>query len=61
MPSLAVDLAPYPIDWNDLKRFHELAGRILEVAALLDIPLTWGGHWHSFKDYPHYELPKGYV
>ena len=55
-PSMAVDLAPYPIDWNDLKRFHELAGRILEVANLLEIPLIWGGHWRTFKDYPHFEI-----
>jgi peptidoglycan L-alanyl-D-glutamate endopeptidase CwlK len=56
MPSLAVDLAPYPIDWDDLKRFHELAGRVLEVASLLNIQIAWGGHWKKFKDYPHFEL-----
>jgi peptidoglycan L-alanyl-D-glutamate endopeptidase CwlK len=57
-PSFAIDLAPYPIDFDNVDRFHELAGRMLEVAALFDVPLTWGGHWKTFKDYPHYELPK---
>lgn len=55
-PSRAVDVAPYPIDWEDLNRFHELAGRILEVANLLNIGLTWGGHWKTFPDYSHFEL-----
>ncbi len=56
LPSLAVDLAPLPIDWNDLKRFHELAGHILEVAHLLGINVEWGGHWQTWKDYPHYQV-----
>ena len=56
LPSLVVDLAPYPIDWNNIQRFHEFAGRILEVAALFDLNIKWGGHWERFKDYPHYEI-----
>lgn len=56
LPSLAVDIAPYPIDWDDIERFHELAGRVLEAAHLLDIPIEWGGHWKTFKDYPHYQI-----
>ena len=55
IPSLAVDLAPYPIDWSDLYRFHELAGRMLQVAALFDIDMTWGGHW-SKPDMPHFQV-----
>ena len=55
-PSLAVDIAPYPIDWYDTGRFHELAGRVLEVAALFDVPIVWGGNWETLKDYPHFEL-----
>ena len=58
LPSLAIDLAPLPIDWNNLEQFHELAGHILEVAHLLEISIIWGGHWKTFKDYPHYELKK---
>ena len=55
IPSLAVDLAPYPIDWSDLYRFHELAGRMLQVAALFDVDMTWGGHW-SKPDMPHFQV-----
>jgi len=55
-PSIAVDIAPYPIDWDDLTRFHELAGRMLQTADLFDVTLEWGGHWSRFKDYPHYQL-----
>jgi peptidoglycan L-alanyl-D-glutamate endopeptidase CwlK len=58
-PSLAVDIAPYPIDWDNIERFHELAGRVLEVAHLLDIPIEWGGHWIRFQDLPHYEIKTG--
>lgn len=55
-PSLAVDLAPYPIDWNNLKRFSEMAEVIKRVAKRLGVELTWGGDWKTFKDYPHFEL-----
>jgi len=55
-PSLALDLAPYPIDWNDRERFFLLAGCILTVANKLNIPLKWGGQWGW--DLPHFELDK---
>ena len=55
-PSRAIDIAPYPIDWNDLERFEELAKIVKEVASSKDIAITWGGDWQSFKDMPHYEL-----
>jgi len=53
-PSLAVDLAPYPLDWNDKNRFYLLAGCILTIANQLDIPLEWGGSWGW--DLPHYQI-----
>lgn len=55
-PSYAVDCAPWPIDWSDLNRFSEMASVILKHAAKLNVALTWGGHWISIKDYPHFEL-----
>lgn len=63
-PSLAVDVAPYPIDWQDLRRFYYLAGCIMSVAASQGIGLRWGGDWNSngsfddqtFHDLPHFEL-----
>ena len=27
------------------------------AAKELDVPLTWGGDWKSFRDGPHYEIP----
>ena len=63
-PSMAVDLAPYPIDWKDLKRFEELADLVLDVADDLDLAIRWGGDWdmdgdssdERFLDMPHFEL-----
>lgn len=57
-PSLAIDVAPYPINWNDLEGFKKLSEVVLRKAKELGIELTWGGSWSSFPDYPHYELKK---
>ena len=64
MPSLAMDLLPYPIDWNDRDRFILLAGIIIGVAHELGVPIRWGGDWNSnyvikdesFQDLGHFEL-----
>jgi peptidoglycan L-alanyl-D-glutamate endopeptidase CwlK len=64
LPSPAVDVAPYPIDWNDTARFARLAGYIQAVADDLDIEIRWGGDWDQdgrtsderFVDMPHFEL-----
>ena len=63
-PSLAVDVAPYPYDPNDLPRYYMLAGRIQQVADMLDIPIRFGGDWNDnditkdnkFNDLFHFEL-----
>jgi peptidoglycan L-alanyl-D-glutamate endopeptidase CwlK len=63
-PSYAVDIAPYPVDWHDTERFVYLAGYIMAVAAILKVPLRWGGDWdrdtvtadERFRDYGHFEL-----
>ena len=63
-PSLAVDLAPYPIDWNDKESFFLLAGIMLGLAKANNIGLRWGGDWdgdgdtkdQNFNDYGHFEL-----
>lgn len=52
----AIDIAPYPINWKDIERFKLLSKYIKQTANTLGIPITWGGDWKSFKDYPHYEL-----
>lgn len=51
----AIDIAPYPIDWKDIKRFKEMAAIVLRVAKEEGVALTWGGHWFRFIDYPHFE------
>jgi len=63
-PSLACDVAPYPIDWNDRERFCLFAGFVLGVASEIGIPLRWGGDWDQdwevrdnlFDDLVHFEL-----
>ena len=62
-PSLAVDLAPYPIDWDNLDRFRELAAIMLDEAQKLGVKLRWGGDFNQngkpddkFVDMPHFEL-----
>ncbi len=67
-PSLAVDVSPYPIDWNDIKRFYYFAGFVKGVATSLNIPLRWGGDWDSdtqvadntFNDLVHFELKENH-
>lgn len=63
--SLAVDVAPYPIDWKDAKRFCYMAGMILAVAKMKGIKMRWGGNWdmdqviiddQTFDDLPHFEI-----
>lgn len=62
--SRAVDVAPYPIDWEDRDRFHYFAGYVMGVAASMGIKLRWGGDWdrdtqtkdNRFDDLPHFEL-----
>jgi len=60
----AVDLAPYPIDWEDRERFHYMGGMLRGIAHELDIKVRWGGDWdsdgeikdNSFDDLVHIEL-----
>lgn len=64
LPSIAVDVTPYPVDWKDIKRFYYFAGVVKGIALSLDIDIRWGGDWDSdtevtdqkFNDLPHFEL-----
>lgn len=62
MPSLAMDIAPYPIDWGDLGRFREMIYRFDAVAGLLRARgeiksyFEYGAFWPNLKDYPHIEI-----
>lgn len=63
-PSRAVDVAPYPIDWDDLGRFYMFAGYVMCKANEMGIKIRYGGDWdgdkrttdQKFNDLPHFEL-----
>jgi peptidoglycan L-alanyl-D-glutamate endopeptidase CwlK len=69
-PSLAVDVAPYPLDWNNTKRFYWFAGFVMGVAMRLkeegkmSHAIRYGGDWNGdmditdnkFQDLVHFEL-----
>ena len=67
-PSLAVDAAATPVDWNDTEAFNRFALDVVKPAAdELGIKVRWGGAWndiegwtlnppHSFNDLDHFEL-----
>ena len=65
-PSRAVDVVPYPIDWEDRERMTLFAGFVLGVASQMGIDIRWGGDWdkdfevkdNMFDDFPHFELIK---
>jgi len=60
----AVDLAPYPINWEDRERFHYMGGMLRGIAKQLNTNIRWGGDWdsdgeiadNSFDDLVHVEL-----
>ena len=54
----AVDMVPWPVDWNDLDRFEVMSEAMKSAADELDIPIVWGGDWKSFYDGPHFELDR---
>ena len=66
----AVDIAPYPIDWNARDDFYYLGGFVLGIAAKMGVNIRWGGDWsdsslsqgrrttkdNNFDDLVHFEL-----
>lgn len=54
----AVDLAALigtEVRW-DWPLYDKLARAMKSAAAELDVILTWGGDWVSFRDGPHFEI-----
>lgn len=54
----AVDLAPWPIDWDDLSKFELVADAMKQASEELEVPVIWGGDWRTFYDGPHFELDR---
>jgi len=66
----AVDIAPYPVDFNARDDFHYLGGFILAIAMSMGVKIRWGGDWNasslyqgkrttkdnSFDDLVHFEI-----
>lgn len=69
-PSMAVDVAPIPIDWKNTKGFYWFAGYVMGIAQKLKDEgkvthsLRFGGDWdrdkditdNDFNDLVHFEL-----
>lgn len=60
----AVDLMPYGDfdgdgdkegSWEE-RHFLPIADAMFQASRNLGIQLSWGGHWASFKDCPHFEI-----
>lgn len=64
IPSLAVDIVPYPELWKSKKKLAHLMGYIKATAERLNIKIRQGIDWdmdndfndQSFHDLPHIEL-----
>lgn len=71
-PSRAVDVVPYPVDWDNTDRMYMFVGYVLATAqmmydmGLIDHEIRSGADWDSdtmtddqkFIDLPHFELGK---
>jgi peptidoglycan L-alanyl-D-glutamate endopeptidase CwlK len=63
-PSQAVDVTPYPVDWEDRERQTLFAGFVIGIAKGMNVKLRWGGDWdmdfqvndNKFDDFPHFEV-----
>lgn len=51
----AVDIVPWPVDWNSSEKFRNIANAMKLAACQLGIEMQWGGEWKMI-DMPHFEL-----
>lgn len=67
VPSVAADVAAYPIVWGDRERQTYFAGYVLATARAMGVILRWGGDWNrdtevrdnKFDDLVHFEIVEG--
>ena len=54
----AIDFIPFPFnnDWNDTRQFEKIGEELLRVGKALGYNCSYGGHWTSFKDWPHFQI-----
>lgn len=60
----AVDLVPYPVDWNTPSKFDAISKAMFTAAKELGIAIRWGADWdmdgnpreRGESDSPHWEL-----
>lgn len=55
-PSMAVDIVPYPVDWNDTARFDIMIGAAYAIAKEEGINMRSGKWFSNLADYSHLEL-----
>lgn len=59
LPSQAVDVAPWPLDWQDTQAFYAFGGFVLGVAYEMEIPIRWGYDWDGDHDFHDQRLMDG--
>ncbi|WP_224762302.1 M15 family metallopeptidase, partial [Brevundimonas aurantiaca] len=51
----AVDLCPYPVDWNSIPKFKAIESAMKQAALAEGVRIVAGADW-SKPDRPHFEL-----
>lgn len=54
----AIDVVPYPVDWNDLNKFKLIRDAFFQASSELEIPIRWGGDWNDNGSYQD-EIKRG--
>lgn len=60
----AVDLVPFPVDWESLVKFDAIAKAMFDAAKAENVAIRWGADWdrdgkpreRKESDSPHFEL-----
>lgn len=60
----AVDLVPYPVDWETSSKFDAISKAVFAAAKELDVNIRWGKDWNQNgrpgekgeTDSPHFEI-----
>lgn len=60
----AVDLVPFPLDWNTTSKFNAIADAVFRAAEAEGVAIRWGADWdrdgkpreRGESDSPHFEV-----